>query len=142
MAENDITVQQHAEVISKTAIFQSGIDYLRDSIQGLKYAIFATDDGFPVATTQMDLKEATRKAAMTASLDGLSKTVAHESEFSEAIATQVECSDGFIFSRIVSLRQGLHVALLVAARNGESLATIQWHIKKCASDVIEQFNQA
>lgn len=142
MAENDKAVQDHAEIVSKKKIFEDQIFALEKALNGLKYAIISTDDGFPVATTKMDVKEATRKAAMTASLDGLSKTVAMESGYPSAISTQVECDDGFIISRIIYLKEdkSMHVVILVATDSSETIATVTWNLKKAIQTIIEKFN--
>ncbi|MDO5686157.1 MAG: roadblock/LC7 domain-containing protein [Neisseria sp.] len=139
MSDNHEAVRKHEEIVARTDLFKKHVDSLKKNATSLVYAMIATDDGFPVAYTEMDDQEAMRKAAVTASLNGLSSTVAQESNLKKADATHIECEAGFVFSRIVYLSGGKEVGLLVAANGEENFATLLWHIKKMVTELVDEF---
>lgn len=141
MNKSNQAVLKHAAVIAQRAMFQENLDLLTKNVEGILYAIIATDDGFPVAYTNIDEKNATGKAALAASLSGLGDTIALESTLDHANAIHVECDNGFIFSRGVDLK-GKTIVLLVGSTNEQTLATLLWHIKKMVDNIIQSFQAA
>lgn len=140
--DNQEAVRKHQEIIARTALFQKHIDGLAEKINNLIYSMITTDDGFPVAHTSMDKQEAMRKAAIASSLNGLSSTVAQESNLKKADATHIECGEGFIFSRTIYLAQEQKVVLLLAVRKMESLAMLLFYIKKMVDELADEFEKS
>lgn len=120
-------------------MLQQFIDEFANNIQGLRYCIIATDDGFPIANTPMTPQDAEGKAAMTASLEGLGETVAYESDCNDVQAVQIECSNGFIFSRAIYLDAEHRVALLLATTGKEKPATILYYVRDMVNKIQAAF---
>ncbi|MBO7081718.1 MAG: roadblock/LC7 domain-containing protein [Neisseriaceae bacterium] len=141
MSNNKEAVKKHAAVVAQRAMFQKCVDVLTQNVEGILYTIIATDDGFPVAYTNMDEKTATGKAALAASLSGLGDTIAMESSLQQSNAIHIECGNGFIFSRGINL-SGKNIVLLVSSTNDLTLATLLWHIKKMVDVIVTNFQAA
>ena len=139
MTENQEHALRYENINRSAELFQKYIDQLAKNIKGLHYCIIATNDGFPIANTPMDPKDAEGKAALTASLEGLGATVAYESDCSDVQAVQIECADGFILSRAIELDNEHRVALLLATTGAEKPATILWHIRDMIKELQKQF---
>lgn len=138
---NQVAAIKHESVIVQRAMFQENLDALTSNVEGILYTIIATDDGFPVAYTNIDEKNATGKAALAASLSGLSDTISLESGLERTNAVHIECNNGFIFSRGVDLK-GKTIVLFVGSTNELSHATLLWHIKKMVDNIIQSFQAA
>ena len=138
---NKKAVQKHEAIIAKKAMFQKHADDLTQRLDGILYVMIATDDGFPVAFTGMDEKNAAGRAALAASLEGLGDTVAFESSLQNAQAIHVECQNGFIFNRNIEI-DDKNLVLLIASNNELTLATLLWHIKKMVDDIVRNFHAA
>ena len=141
MSNNKEAVKKHAAVVAQRAMFQKCVDVLTQNVEGILYTIIATDDGFPVAYTNMDEKTATGKAALAASLSGLGDTIAMESSLQQSNAIHIECGNGFILSRGINL-SGKNIVLLVSSTNDLTLATLLWHIKKMVDVIVTNFQAA
>ena len=141
MSNNKEAVKKHAAVVAQRAMFQKCVEVLTQNVEGILYTIIATDDGFPVAYTNMDEKTATGKAALAASLSGLGDTIAMESSLQQSNAIHIECGNGFIFSRGINL-SGKNIVLLVSSTNDLTLATLLWHIKKMVDVIVTNFQAA
>ena len=57
------------------------------------------------------------------------------------MATTIECEDGLVFSRHVTLDNEKSVELLVACSRHANYAAALWTIKKTINDIIEDFNR-
>lgn len=139
---NAESVLFHQEVMSKVPFFKQHLLQMSEELGSVKFSIIATDDGFPVAHTLGDEKEAARKAAMAASLDGLCNSVAQESELKTANATTIETEDGLVFCRHVPLAPKKHVILLTATSIDSNYGTTLWGIKKTITEIIEGYQAA
>lgn len=131
-------VEKHAAIFAQQAMFQENVDALTKEVGSIIYTVIATDDGFPIAYTKLDEKDAIGKAALAASLSGLGNTIASESSLDYVEAVHVECGSGFVFSRGVDLK-GKKVVLLVGSTNELNLATLLWYIKKMVDTIVEKF---
>ena len=140
--DNSEAVRKHQHIMARQDMFARHVQALNKALHGdVEFVVIASDDGFPITHTLADDREAARKAAMTASLGGLSNSVGDESGFKRAVATTIECEDGLIFSRRVGLDDEKSVELLVACSRTTTYATALWNIKKTISDIIEDFNK-
>lgn len=141
-------------MILEEGTFSPYLTELKEKVPGIFYAIISTDDGFPVAYTDMDADEAMRKAAMSASLDGLSATLAMESRLSasgeldhnltgdseaDVDATYVECGDRFIFGRRLQVKNR-KLVLLAASKRSDSFATLHWNIRQTVEQICKELN--
>ena len=139
MIENYYQAQRYDTISQQSLMLQQFIDEFANNIQGLRYCIIATDDGFPIANTPMTPQDAEGKAAMTASLEGLGETVAYESDCNDVQAVQIECSNGFIFSRAIYLDAEHRVALLLATTGKEKPATILYYVRDMVNKIQAAF---
>ena len=139
MSQNPTAVEKHAAIFAQQTMFQQAVETLKADASSVIYSIISTDDGFPVAYTDLDEKNATGKAALAASLSGLGNTIAAESSLDFVKAVHVECGSGFVFSREVDLKEGKKVVLLVGSTNELNLATLLWHIQKMVDTITERF---
>ena len=139
MIENYYHAQRYDTISQQSLMLQQFIDEFANNIQGLRYCIIATDDGFPIANTPMTPQDAESKAAMTASLEGLGETVAYESDCNDVQAVQIECSNGFIFSRAIYLDAEHRVALLLATTGKEKPATILYYVRDMVNKIQAAF---
>ncbi|MBP3222049.1 MAG: roadblock/LC7 domain-containing protein [Neisseriaceae bacterium] len=139
MIENYYHAQRYDTISQQSLMLQQFIDEFANNIQGLRYCIIATDDGFPIANTPMTPQDAEGKAAMTASLEGLGETVAYESDCNDVQAVQIECSNGFIFSRAIYLDAEHRVALLLATTGKEKPATILYYVRDMVNKIQAAF---
>ncbi|MBR6027318.1 MAG: roadblock/LC7 domain-containing protein [Neisseriaceae bacterium] len=142
MADNDEAVVSYEEIMSEADLFQKHLDELNEKIDGITYSIVATVDGFPVAYTHLEEKNAAGRAALAASLDGLGETVSIESQMDSVDAIHVECSNGFVFCRNIDLEDHRRVALLLATTNKGALGTLLWHIKNTSDEMKKDFVKA
>lgn len=139
MIENQQHALRYDNISRSAAMLQQHIDELAENLQGLSYCIIATDDGFPIANTPMSPQDAEGKAALTASLEGLGETVAYESDCNDVQAVQIECADGFIFSRAIYLDAEHRVALLLATTGKTKPATILWYVRDMVNKIQAAF---
>ena len=142
MIENQQHALRYDNISRSAAMLQQYIDELAYNLSGLSYCIIATDDGFPIANTPMSPQDAEGKAAMTASLEGLGETVAYESNFADVQAVQIECANGFIFSRAIQLDAEHRVALLLATNSTIKPATTLWYVRDMVNKIQAAFSAA
>lgn len=140
--DNSEAVRKHQQIMSRQSLFEKHVQALKKNLDNVEFIILASDDGFPITHTLPDDKDAARKAAMTASLGGLSTSVADESGLKKAVATTIECENGLVFSRHVSLDDEKSVELLVACTRNANYAAALWTIKKAITDIIEEFGRS
>lgn len=140
--DNSEAVRKHQQIMSRQSLFEKHVQALKKNLDNVEFIILASDDGFPITHTLPDDKDAARKAAMTASLGGLSTSVADESGLKKAVATTIECENGLVFSRHVSLDDEKSVELLVACTRNANYAAALWTIKKTIADIIEEFGRS
>lgn len=138
---NEKNVEGYEKIVSAKEIFQRHIDKLKEDILGIQYIIISTEDGFPVATVNVDVQHAVGRAALTASLEGLCITVAAESKFTNFNSVHIECENGFVFSRNIELSDDCKIVLLTAVSSDENLASVLWHIKEMSSKIQQEFKQ-
>lgn len=118
--------------------FLPHLENFAQQVTGVLYTIISTTDGFPVAYSGIDAQQATRQAAMAASLDGLCATLVTEAlaqpasghEALPVDAVTIESSSCFLFSRQLLMTNGANLVLLGAFNKEENLATLQWQIKQ------------
>ena len=132
--DNSEAVRKHQQIMSQQALFERHVQALKKNLSDIEFIVVASDDGFPITHTLADDKDAARKAAMTASLGGLSTSVSEESGLKSAVATTIECEDGLVFNE-------KSVELLVACSRNANYAAALWTIKKTINDIIEDFNR-
>ena len=132
--DNSEAVRKHQQIMSQQALFERHVQALKKIFFVFLFFVVASDDGFPITHTLADDKDAARKAAMTASLGGLSTSVSEESGLKSAVATTIECEDGLVFNE-------KSVELLVACSRNANYAAALWTIKKTINDIIEDFNR-
>ncbi len=139
--DNSQAIRHHQEIMAKQSLFAKHVQALYKALDGVSFIVLASDDGFPISHTLTDDKEAARKSAITASLGGLSSSIAHESGLKQAVATTIECDDGLIFSRNIQLDDHKSVELLVACNRNVNYAISLWTIKNTITDIITEFNR-
>ena len=139
--DNSEAVRKHQHIMSRQSLFERHVQALKKNLSDIEFVVIASDDGFPITHTLEDDRDAARKAAMGASLGGLSNSVASEANFQRSVATTIECENGLIFSRSVRLDDEKSVELLVACSRTANYATALWTIKKTIADIINDFNQ-
>lgn len=139
--DNSEAVRKHQHIMKRQDLFARHVQALKKNLGDIEFVVIASDDGFPITHTLADDRDAARKAAMTASLGGLSNSVSAESGFNRTVATTIESENGLIFSRRVALDHEKSVELLVACSRTTNYATALWTIRKTINDIIEEFNQ-
>ncbi|UOO92982.1 roadblock/LC7 domain-containing protein [Vitreoscilla stercoraria] len=139
--DNSEAVRKHQYIMARQDMFARHVRALKKNFSDIEFIVIASDDGFPITHTLADDRDAARKAAMCASLGGLSDSVSAESGFNHTMATTIECENGLIFSRRVALDTDKSIEILVACSRTANYATALWTIKKTINDIVEEFNK-
>ena len=139
--DNSEAVRKHQQIMSQQALFERHVQALKKNLSDIELTVVSSAAAFPPAHHLAAHTDSARKAAMTASLGGLSTSVSEESGLKSAVATTIECEDGLVFSRHVTLDNEKSVELLVACSRHANYAAALWTIKKTINDIIEDFNR-
>ena len=106
---------------------------------GVRQAVLASSDGFPLAMVNLESAEGRRLTAMSSTLSSLSRRIVQELGMVEAEATTIETPSGIVFCR--QIPNNLTPLVLLAVTDGTvNAGLLNWAGKKAAASFTESLN--
>ena len=118
---------------------QQMLDEFTSMTPGLRQAVIASSDGFPLATVSLDAVESRRLTAMSATLGSLSRRIVSELSLADAEATTIETATGLVFCRQIT--NNLTPLVLLAVTDGSMNAGfLNRAVKIAATSLTDSLN--
>lgn len=110
------------------------LEALKSSISHFRMAVVSSVDGFPIALLGVEPQTGRKTTAMSAALDGLSKTIAKELQLGNIEGAVLECELGLVLCRqVYGPKRNLVLLMVVSeqATYGQAL----WAVKNAAKEM-------
>lgn len=128
-----------SSVSSLKHICQTRLDDLVRSVEGLQMAIIASDNGFPLASINLDSREGRRVTTLGSSLTDSARKVCSELNLVGLHSATLETDTGMALCRLVDNK--VLPMLLMVIIEGDAGGYVQWSVRKCATDLAYSLNQ-
>ena len=122
------------------ALCQQQLAELAATTEGVRVAIVASSDGFPLASLQLEPQESRRITAMGAALSALSQRIVQELALSSLEGTTVETAQGLVLCRQIP-NSVTPMVLLVVTGESVNYGYAQWAVKHAARRLSESLNE-
>ncbi len=121
------------------ALCQQQLADLAATTEGMRVAIVASSDGFPLASLNLEAQESRRITAMGAALGALSQRIVQELALGALEGTVIESVQGLVLCRqIPSVITPM--VLLVVTGEEANYGYAQWAVKHAAKRLSESLN--
>lgn len=121
------------------ALCQQQLAELAATTKGVRVAIVASSDGFPLASLNLEAQESRRITAMGAALGALSLRIVQELDLSGLEGTVIESAQGLVLCR--QIPNGITpMVLLVVTGEEANYGYAQWAVKHAAKRLSESLN--
>ncbi len=121
------------------AACQQQLAALAESMEGLRVAVVASADGFPLASVGLDAQEGRRITAMAAALDALGQRLVQELALGAQESALIESAAGLVLCRQV-VNDITPMILLVVTGEGSNPGYALWAVKKAARALSESLS--
>ncbi|HYQ37937.1 MAG TPA: roadblock/LC7 domain-containing protein [Pseudomonas sp.] len=122
------------------ALCEQQLTDLAASAQGVRVAIVASSDGFPLASLNLEPQESRRITAMGSALGALSQRIVQELALGELEGTVIESATGLVLCR--QIPNGITPMVLVVVTGEEAnYGYAQWAVKHAAKRLSESLNE-
>lgn len=113
---------------------------LAATTQGLRVAIVASSDGFPLASHNLEPQESRRITAMGAALAALSQRIVQELALSALEGTVIESTQGLVLCRQIP-NSITPMVLVVVTGEEANYGYAQWAVKHAAKRLSDSLNE-
>lgn len=120
-------------------VCQQQLAALAESMDGLRVAIVASADGFPLASVGLEAQESRRITAMAAALDALGQRLVQELALGAQESALIESAEGLVLCRQV-VNGITPMILLVVTGEGSNPGYALWAVKKAARALSESLS--
>ncbi|MBV2134543.1 roadblock/LC7 domain-containing protein [Pseudomonas sp. MAP12] len=121
------------------ALCQQQLTDLAATTEGVRVAIVASSDGFPLASLNLEAQESRRITAMGAALGALSQRIVQELALGALEGTVIESVQGLVLCRQVP-NVITPMVLLVVTGEEANYGYAQWAVKHAAKRLSESLN--
>lgn len=119
---------------------QQQLAQLSATTEGVRVAIVASSDGFPIASLNLEAQESRRITAMGAALGALSQRIVQDLALSTLEGTVIESSQGLVLCRQIP-NSVTPMVLLVVTGEEANYGYAQWAVKHAARRLSESLNE-
>ncbi len=127
-------------VSSLKSVCQARLDELVRSLDGLQLAVIASDNGFPLASLNLESREGRKVTAEAGVLGDAARKACIELQLQGLQAAQLETDDGMLIYRLVENRV-LPLMLLVVIKGDAGGGYAQWSVRRCATELAFALNE-
>lgn len=113
---------------------------LAATTQGVRVAIVASSDGFPLASHNLEPQESRRITAMGAALAALSQRIVQELALSTLEGTVIESTQGLVLCRQIP-NSITPMVLVVVTGEEANYGYAQWAVKHAAKRLSDSLNE-
>ncbi len=113
---------------------------LAATTRGVRVAIVASSDGFPLASLNLEAKDSRRITAMGAALGALSQRIVQELVLAGLEGTVIEAAEGLVLCRQIA-NPITPMVLLVVTGEEANYGYAQWAVKHAARRLSESLNE-
>ena len=121
------------------SLCQQQLAELAATTQGVRVAIVASSDGFPLASLNLEAQDSRRITAMGAALSALSLRIVQELALSGLEGTVIESAQGLVLCRQIP-NSVTPMVLLVVTGEEANYGYAQWAVKHAAKRLSESLN--
>ena len=119
------------------ARIQAELDIFTATIPGLRNAVIASIDGFPIAEASGQGGNGDRLAAMTSSMLALAKAVSRELALGNMEVLMIEADEGKVLMLSIPAPVPASPLLLMAACNQRSvIGNVVWSARECSQKIL------